>query len=266
MWAGEANHELAMRAFVREWNANQRVSAMGMLRSAVAVGIVAAFLFVAFPAIDLDVTRIFYSAGANNVGTSHFLGNRVVLFDVLRQLFNAFFYLVCATTLAGAILSSRGARSWLGIGSSKWMFVAMCLVVGPLVVANIGFKDHWGRARPRDVVEFSGNKAFTPPLPPSLQCQYNCSFVSGEASSIFIVFFASAFLFGAWARNVITAGILMGGLAGLTRISQGAHFLSDVVFAGVFMAVTAAVLQLLFDIIKSANRAELAELVENRMP
>jgi lipid A 4'-phosphatase len=36
-------------------------------------------------------------------------------------------------------------------------------------------------------------------------------------------------------------GTLCGFAAGLVRISQGAHFLSDVIFAGVFMALTAVV-------------------------
>jgi lipid A 4'-phosphatase len=38
----------------------------------------------------------------------------------------------------------------------------------------------------------------------------------------------------------MVAGTITGLLAGLVRVMQGGHFLSDVVFAGVFMALVAA--------------------------
>jgi lipid A 4'-phosphatase len=58
---------------------------------------------------------------------------------------------------------------------------------------------------------------------------------------------------------MVVLGMVLGSLAGLVRIAQGGHFLSDVVFAGVFMAMTAALLQLLFETIQSAGRAEFLE-------
>ena len=135
----------------------------------------------------------------------------------------------------------------------------MCLLTGPLVVANIGLKDHWGRARPRDVIEFGGAKAYTPPFPPSDQCQYNCSFVSGEASSIFITFFAVALLVPVLRREMVLAGVALGALAGLTRIAQGGHFLSDVVFAGIIMAATAGVIRLAFDQLVASGDTTIAK-------
>ena len=130
----------------------------------------------------------------------------------------------------------------------------LCFLIGPLIVTNLGLKDHWGRARPRDVIEFGGSKAYTPPFPAANQCEYNCSFVSGEASSVYVVFFAAAFLFGSYARRLVALGVVMGSLTGLVRMAQGGHFLSDVLYAGVVMALTAAVVQLVFDIIGASNR------------
>ena len=232
------------------------ISALGLLKIVLCTGISAFLLFRVFPDLDLQIARWFYS------GDSQFIGNQMRVFAFSRQFFNILFYLICGVGALGLVVTARTARAWLGLGLSKWVFLALCLLVGPLVVTNIGLKDHWGRARPRDVIEFGGTKAFTPPFPPAEQCQYNCSFVSGEASSIFIVFFAAGFLFRSQARNIITLGIVLGSLAGLTRMAQGGHFLSDVAFAGIFMALTAGALQLLFDIIKSASRAELAEAAE----
>jgi lipid A 4'-phosphatase len=65
-------------------------------------------------------------------------------------------------------------------------------------------------------------------------------FVSGEAASMFAVFYAAALIVPHWSVATMIAGTIVGLAAGLVRVAQGGHFLSDVVFAGVFMALTAA--------------------------
>ncbi|WP_414462241.1 phosphatase PAP2 family protein [Hyphomicrobium sp. DY-1] len=217
------------------------VTATAMLRGALTIGALAMILFVFAPDIDLVVARLFY------VGDRHFIGNELDVFLLLRMGFQIFFYLVCTLTVVGLVMAARYARPWLDLSMRNWLFVALCLVSGPLVVTNLGFKDHWGRARPRQIIEFAGSKAFTPPFPPSGQCDYNCSFVSGEASAIYIVMFAAALLFKSRSRKFVTLGIVFGSLSGLTRMAQGGHFLSDVVFAGVLMAITAACVQIVFE-------------------
>jgi lipid A 4'-phosphatase len=221
------------------------ITAIDMLKGSLMVGAIALAIFVFAPGIDLAIGHLFYA------GNRQFIGNQLALFWLARQGFNVFFYLTCVITLLGLIMAARTASTWLGLGVRKWLFVALCLITGPLVVANIGFKDHWGRARPRDVVEFGGGKAFTAAFPPSNQCEYNCSFVSGEASSVFIVLFAAALLFRSRSRKFVALAIVLGGLSGLTRMAQGGHFLSDIVFAGVLMAITAGAIQLLFDTLEA---------------
>jgi len=228
------------------------IDAIGLIKGAVAVGALSFAIFGVMPGIDLAAAHLFYA------GNGQFVGNQLTAFWMLRLAFNVAFYVTCALTLVGLFITARRAVSWLGVDKRKWLFLAACLLTGPLVVANLGFKDHWGRARPREVVEFAGTKAFAAPFPPSNQCQYNCSFVSGEASSIFIVLFAAAMLFKSLSRNFVASAIVLGGLAGLTRMAQGGHFLSDVIFAGVLMAITAGCLQLLFDTLEG-ERAGLIE-------
>ncbi len=228
------------------------IDAIGLIKGAVAVGALSFAIFGMMPGIDLAAAHLFYA------GNGQFVGNQLPAFGMLRLAFNVAFYVTCALTLVGLFVTARTASGWLGVDKRKWLFLAVCLLTGPLVVANLGFKDHWGRARPREVVEFAGTKAFAAPFPPSSQCSYNCSFVSGEASSIFIVLFAAAMLFKSLSRNFVTSAIVLGGLAGLTRMAQGGHFLSDVIFAGVLMAITAGCLQLLFDTLEG-ERAGLIE-------
>lgn len=221
------------------------IPATALLAGALAAGAAATVVFMLAPDFDIAVSNLFYGGGR------HFTGEPSPLVQSARAVFNTGFVLACIATFAGIVFAARSGGPWLGLVFHKWLYLAVCLIIGPLIVANIGLKDHWGRARPRDIIEFGGTKTFTPVFPPADQCVHNCSFISGEASSVFILFFAAAFLMPGHARKMIAAGIVVGSLAGLTRIAQGGHFLSDVLFAGVFMALTAACLDILFTAIRS---------------
>jgi lipid A 4'-phosphatase len=202
------------------------------LISSLTLGVVAGATFLAFPEIDLMVSRAFYSGNGNFAGQSAFL---VI---GLRVVFVVVFWLCVAGAAAGLWMTRDRKRAWLHLTFAHWLFLAICLAMGPGLVANLLLKDHWGRARPRHVAEFGGPKTFTPPLIPANQCPRNCSFVSGEAASIFLPFYAVAFVVPQWAAALVAAGTLLGFASGAVRVSQGAHFLSDVIFAGVFMALT----------------------------
>ena len=107
------------------------------------------------------------------------------------------------------------------------MFLLSSLVIGPGLLVNTLFKDNWGRARPKQVDLFGGEASYTPVWQISDNCERNCSFVSGEASSAIwlttLVFLAPR----SW-RVPLAIGI--GGLAvalSLNRVAFGGHFLSD---------------------------------------
>ncbi|MGD2152307.1 MAG: phosphatase PAP2 family protein [Gemmatimonadales bacterium] len=121
------------------------------------------------------------------------------------------------------------------------LFLLAALAVGPGLVVHTVFKDQWGRARPRDIVRFGGDKTFTPAFVISDQCDRNCSFVAGHPS---VPFYLMAFaLVARRRRRLLFAGaIAFGALVGLGRIVQGAHFLSDVVFSGIFVFLVAYLL------------------------
>lgn len=199
-----------------------------------------ALLFYFYPSLDLSASRLLYRAD------HHFIGSDSAAFAAFRFLFTAMFSSVCILTVIGCLITQTTRGRWLKLASRDWLYMAACLLIGPLTIVNLGFKDHWGRPRPGHVTAFGGGEKFVPALKPSNQCNRNCSFVSGEASSIYIICFAAAFLFPDAATVWLLSGIALGGLAGFIRIAQGGHFFSDVLFAGVFMAITAAVLQLFF--------------------
>jgi len=203
-----------------------------------------AALMVSSPGIDLAI-----SAFAKSACSAPMHGNRwcaTWTVSLARNIFLAAFVLVTLATLVATVRIVKTKRRWLGPEQARCWFMIAVLVVGPGVVSNLILKDNLGRARPRDVVEFGGTKAFTPALTPSGECPRNCSFVSGEASSMFAVFFGLAMLLPQYRRGLIVAGLATGVLAGSIRIVQGAHFMSDVLFAGVFMALTVSVLHMAF--------------------
>lgn len=223
-----------------------------LLWGAAIVGVIAGVLFSVFPEIDLKTAALFYKGDGifyGKGGGGIFYGVPTTAADVIRfALFISFVGVGIATAcgLAGSVL--RG-RSYFGFTAPKWLFLTVCLVIGPGVVSNAILKDNWGRARPVHLVEFGGTKTYSPPLVPSNQCEKNCSFVAGEASMAYATFFAAAFLFAGVGRRFICAGLLAGLFSGAVRMSQGAHFLSDVVFAGVVMAATIPGIYLLFALI-----------------
>jgi lipid A 4'-phosphatase len=235
--------------------ANSNVSLL--VWGAVVVGVFAGLFFFAFPEIDLRTSGFFYMGHGvfSGKGGGIFNGPPTTVADFIRLSLYISFVGVCIVAAAGIAISLIQKRNFLGLGPLKWLFLGACLILGPGIVGNVILKDHWGRARPVHIVEFGGTKSYSLPLVPSDQCNRNCSFVAGEASMMYAAFFAAAFLFPLVGRRLILAGVLMGLFSGVIRISQGAHFLSDVIFAGVTMALTVAAVYVVFRTISNMCRA-----------
>ena len=202
-----------------------------VLTGTILMGLCAAVVFVGWPWLDQSVAALFRDGDGKYMLKGHLLG------QILRLGFKAVFVVGCGVGLIALGLGYFQGKRVLGHGAGKWLYLVLCLIIGPGLVANVIFKDHWGRARPIHVSQ--QGKLFSPALIPSDQCARNCSFVSGEASSIFALFFGLAFMGGRWWRYFLGTGVLLGVIAGLMRMAQGGHYLSDVVFAGVFMALVA---------------------------
>lgn len=226
-----------------------RISGGAMLGTAIPALVDAIVLFWLFPGIDLWASRLFY------LGSQDFVGNNFVFPEIARTLFLAMFVFACLITAVGLFIALLTRSSWFNLSVTKWMFIACCLAVGPGVIAHLCLEGHWGRARPVDVIEFGGQKTFTSPIHPSDQCERNCSFVPGEASMMYMIFFAAGLVFKTRARMLVILGLVFGSAAGLLRMAQGAHFLSDVLFAGILMAVTAATIRITFDSVMPAIRS-----------
>lgn len=207
-----------------------------------AAGIILGIIFLAFPEIDLEVSSIFYRSGEGFFLREHIIP--VFIHEAVPV-----FTSILAICLVILLIVKCFYRVFLPILVPKHLiFLLFALIVGPGLVVNILFKENWGRARPVNIEQFGGEKRFTPPL--VLSDQGEKSFTSGDASVGFFLS-AFAFLFTGRRRKLVYAGGIAAGLAlGLVRIMMGAHFLSDVLFSGVFVLL---VIQLLHRVFSRQN-------------
>jgi len=129
--------------------------------------------------------------------------------------------------IAGWIIVSL-LRRWPRLGLAL-AFVGLSLTLGPGLVTWM-VKEHTLRARPFDVMEFGGDRRFTPALEQAQQCTDNCAFTSGHVACGF--FFVSLMLLDPRRRWYwIAFGLLAGGAVALARMAVGAHWLSDALWA-----------------------------------
>ena len=195
------------------------------LCASVVLGLVFAF----YPSLDLRTSGLFYRDGAFFLGRNpwvRFVYRGVPVAATLYTLFILF---------AFGYLSLGRRTTLLGLGKKAYLYLILAFALGPGLVVNLVLKDHYGRARPSQIVQFGGNKEFTPAFVLSDQVEPNGSFVCGHAAVGFY-FVALALLFdGRRRRRVFAAAVGGGALIGLVRIVQGGHFLSDVVFSFVFV-------------------------------
>jgi len=124
------------------------------------------------------------------------------------------------------------------------LFLLLVLVIGPGLIVNATFKDHWGRPRPREITQFEGKKEFLHPWQKGISGNGR-SFPSGHSSAAFYMI-APYFIYRRTKRAKaycwLAGGILFGTLMSIARIAQGGHFLSDCLWALGFVYLTALLL------------------------
>jgi lipid A 4'-phosphatase len=185
---------------------------------------------------DLAVSGFFYRPGQG-----FFLADEIIFVWLHKVAYYGarVFGILLALVLLAALIRRKPL---MGVSAKGWLFLLLGLLLGPGLVANTVFKDHWGRARPREIIEFGGAAHFSPALLPSDQCARNCSFVSGDGA---FGFYLPAFAYVAprpRTRRFFWVGAGLGALFGFVRLAVGAHFLSDILFAALFVQSALALL------------------------
>lgn len=181
--------------------------------------------------LDLRITSLFYKNDSFHMAENTF---GVIIYEGAYYLTVILIIILAILLLINLITGKRV----LNLTRKSIIFLSAVFVLAPGVVVNGVLKEHVGRPRPADIVEFGGTKNFQPPFKISNECSSNCSFVSGHAA------FAFAFMvFGLFFRNfkrkaVLFSGFIFGSVVGFVRIYQGRHFFYDVLFAFFFTWLT----------------------------
>ena len=114
------------------------------------------------------------------------------------------------------------------------IFLIATLALGPGLVINVILKDHWGRSRPIDITQMGGTEHYVRWWDPTGDCPNNCSFVSGDVSGAFWTLAPAALTPLPYRPIAYAVALALGSTMAVFRVMAGAHFVSDVVFAGVF--------------------------------
>ncbi len=190
---------------------------------AACLGVTVTLLFAVTP-LDIEAARIFYNGDVSD----HWPLAAKLPWSVLYRLapwITASLVLVGLAGLIAGLARRRAAWRWQAV------FVLLSVLLGPGLIINGIFKDHWDRPRPRDVIEFGGPMPYV--IAP-MRGQGGASFPCGHCSVGFLYGIGWWIWRGCrpyWARASLAAGLLAGAALGAGRMAAGGHFLSDVVWS-----------------------------------
>lgn len=183
--------------------------------------------------IDLSLERLFYRSPGGWVFKD---------LEPWRFLYRFGYYPAWIIVVGGvvALAVSKQLRRTDGYGRSVVYFL-LVMVVGPGLIVNTALKQHWGRPRPREIVEFDGTRQHLEVWEKGITGEGN-SFPSGHAAMAFYLFtpfFPLRKTRRGWASFFLVLGIVYGCFMGAARMVQGAHFLSDVTWSAGIVYFTA---------------------------
>ena len=188
--------------------------------------------------LDLRVAGLFFDPAAADPWVQSQDRRWALLYQAASVLSRLVLVVGLAVLLGGALLPRlRGLRLYA-------LFVVAVFAIGPGLLVNEVFKEHWCRPRPYQVTEFGGTLDYLPPLMKGADKEAK-GFPSGHSSVGFaLVLFALIWLRRRpWlAAAAFVLALAAGGLLGLARVAVGGHFLSDVLWSGVMVYGVALVL------------------------
>jgi membrane-associated PAP2 superfamily phosphatase len=188
--------------------------------------------------IDRQISDLFYSRAAGGFPLRYDTFLEVVLHHWGKYLVA----LICCLAIAGLLLSYvvhglRAQRRML-------LFIALSLALAPATVSVL--KHVSNKHCPWDIQDYGGMLPYTRLLDPSPDAKPGRCFPAGHASAGFALF---AFYFAGRARGRgseaaagLCLGLGVGGLLGLGRMAQGAHFLSHTLWSALICWTVIALL------------------------
>lgn len=196
------------------------------------------------PYLDIAISSYFYHPDTGQFTNSPFLQ---FVYDYAQL--PAFFIAGCTGIL---LVATFVIESWKKYRTPS-LIIVLAMLIGPGLLINGILKPSWGRPRPRQIVELGGTVPYAPFYAPNIlphKGDRYKSFPSGHAAMgfYFLVLVVLGLRLGS--PILLAFGVsltaLLGGLLGFTRIAQGGHFFTDVLFSALFAWLIAITLDWLF--------------------
>ena len=126
-------------------------------------------LFLFFPSLDIYFSNFFFIE-------NQFISEKFTIIKVFRvYLKNLMIFIPVLSLIILFINFINKKQNIRKLINQRTKFALVGLVIGPIlgcgIIANLYFKDTWGRARPVHIEEFGGEKIFTPAFIKSDQCE-----------------------------------------------------------------------------------------------
>jgi len=193
---------------------------------------------VCLAAIALLTAGLFASGGLDIVvARAFYRPEPLAHWPLARELPWSLLYRAAPWVTATLVIAGlAGLAASLTRSRAEWrraaVLVLLGVAIGPGLLANAVFKDHWQHPRPRDLIEFGGPLHYVPS--PLIGSEGGASFPCGHCS---VGFMCAAGWWNwkrrrpAWARASLAGGLALGLLLGVGRMAAGAHFFSDIVWS-----------------------------------
>ena len=222
------------------------VAAHPFVAAASLTGLVS-ILAVAFPGIDVAVSRLFYAPGVRPTtvfpleDVPALLALRRAGMDVTRV----------ATIVLLLALLAKIFLPLLGrvlVPTRAFLVVAGGLALGPGLLVNGFFKQFWSRPRPIETTIFDGDWRFQPAWVLGGDCPTtNCSFPSGESASAAWLLAVALVAPKRWRPAAFAVTLAWMVAVSGNRVLFGSHFLSDVLIAwGLVLTIVLALHELVY--------------------
>lgn len=208
--------------------------------------------------LDLAIAHFFFDLGKEK-GTL-FINNAFTSFIYRYGVLPAKLTAYCSALIWIASFTRWGSLSL----RKPAFYLGLTLLLGSGMISNALFKDHWGRPRPKEIIQFGGKEPFASFYQPRFNTEdKDKSFPSGHATCGF--YFLAVYYLGKKRRSKRTQSLgifltlVLGGALSFTRMAQGGHFFSDVLFSFFIMWATSALLaSYLFSQVQKQSRQNIS--------